>query len=136
MLPQLTKCTAVLVVDEVEPCVDFWVNRFGFQKTGEVPEGDRIGFAMLAKDSVELMYQSRTSVAKDMGKPLEEVRKSETALYIHVNDIDATIARLDGAPVMMPRRDTFYGATEIWVFEPGGNQVGFAMFGAAPAKAD
>lgn len=124
------------MVDEVEPCVDFWVNRLGFTITGQVPEGDRMGFVMLQKDSVEIMYQSRASVARDMGKPLEQVRKSDTALFIHVNDIDATIARLEGAPVMVPRRETFYGSTEIWVFDPAGNQIGFAMFAAAPAAGD
>src|SRR6266852_3502350 len=32
------------------------------------------------------------------------------------------------APVVVPKRTTFYGATEIFVREPGGNLVGFAQF--------
>jgi uncharacterized glyoxalase superfamily protein PhnB len=135
MLPQLKKCTAVLVVDEVEPCADFWVSRFGFEKTAEVPEGGRLGFVILARGGVEIMYQSRASVAKDGGKPLDAVCASHTALYIEVDDIDATIARLEGAEVMIPRRETFYGASEIWVLDPAGNQAGFAMFAGAPTTA-
>ncbi len=50
------KSTAVLFVEEAEPCIAFWVERFGFTKTMDVPEGDKIGFAILAKDEVELMY--------------------------------------------------------------------------------
>ena len=33
-----------------------------------------------------------------------------------------------GAPVLKPRHDTFYGSTELYVREPGGNAVGFAQF--------
>ena len=52
------RITPVLFVPEVEPCVKFWVERMGFQKTAEVPDGDKLAFAMLQKGSVELMYQT------------------------------------------------------------------------------
>ena len=52
------KITPVLFVQDVEPCVKFWVDRFGFEKTAEVPDGDHLAFAMLQKGNVELMYQS------------------------------------------------------------------------------
>jgi len=32
--------TPILLVDAIEPCLDFWM-RLGFQVTIEVPEGDR-----------------------------------------------------------------------------------------------
>ena len=34
------KLTPVLVVDAIEPCLSFWVDRLGFEKTVEVPEGN------------------------------------------------------------------------------------------------
>ena len=37
----VNKITAVLLVEEVEPCVEFW-EKLGFQKTIEVPEGNKI----------------------------------------------------------------------------------------------
>ena len=37
--PMVKKITPVLFVEEVEPCVKFWVERLGFTKTIEVPEG-------------------------------------------------------------------------------------------------
>lgn len=123
MKPTFSKCTSVLVVDEVEPCVDFWVGRFGFEKTAEVPHEGKIGFAMLVKGPVELMYQSLASARAD----LEKIDLSRAALYFDVDDIDATIACLQGVEVVVPRRETFYGATEIWVREPGGSLAGFAQ---------
>ena len=62
-MPQsaIRKLTPVIMVDAIEPCVPF-LERVGFAKTAEVPEGDRLGFVILAKDGVEVMYQTRASV--------------------------------------------------------------------------
>jgi hypothetical protein len=49
------KLTPVLYVDQIEPCVTFWVERLGFQKTVEVPEGDRLCFVILKDREVEIM---------------------------------------------------------------------------------
>ena len=43
------KITPVLFVEEVEPCVKFWMDRLGFEKTVELPEGNKLGFAILQK---------------------------------------------------------------------------------------
>ncbi|NIU33638.1 MAG: VOC family protein, partial [Gemmatimonadetes bacterium] len=40
--------------------------RLGFELTAEVPEGDRLGFVMLTKDGLEVMYQTRHSAEKDV----------------------------------------------------------------------
>lgn len=53
---------------------------------------------------------------------------TDAAVFIDVDDIDATIACLEGVEAVIPKRDTFYGATEYWVREPGGNLAGFAQF--------
>jgi hypothetical protein len=53
---------------------------------------------------------------------------TRSALYLEVDDIEATIARLDGVEIVVPKRETSYGATECWVREPGGSMVGFAQF--------
>ena len=36
----MKRITPVLYVHEIEPCVEFWVNRLGFEKTVEVPDGN------------------------------------------------------------------------------------------------
>jgi hypothetical protein len=45
-----------------------------------------------------------------------------------IEDLDATEQALSGAPVVKARHKTFYGSTEFYVREPGGNVVGFAAF--------
>src|SRR5215472_6409905 len=45
------RITPVLYANELEPCVQFWVERLGFEKTVEVPDGNRLGFVILQKES-------------------------------------------------------------------------------------
>jgi hypothetical protein len=125
----MKKLTPVYVVERIEPCLDFWVGRLGFEKVLEIPEGDALGFIILTRGNVEIMYQSLASVAKDvpslaMGS-LDSV--SPNATYIEVSDIDDVERQLAGWDVVVPRRTTFYGATEIGVREPGGNLIIFAQ---------
>jgi hypothetical protein len=123
----MTKLTPVIVVDEIESCLAFWVDRLGFEKTVEVPEGSRLGFVMLRKDGVEVMYQSRESVEKDVPAVLPERRGHSIALFVEVSDVAAVERALEGLEVIVPRRRTFYGMDEIGVREPGGNAVIFAQ---------
>lgn len=59
------RLTPVLFVEKIEPSLDFWVTRLGFQKTVEVPEGDALGFVALERDGIEVMLQSYASADKD-----------------------------------------------------------------------
>jgi uncharacterized glyoxalase superfamily protein PhnB len=125
---KLNKLSPVLVVDAIEPCLPFWVDRLGFAKIAEVPEGNRLGFVILQKDGVEVMYQSRESVRKDIPL-LANAPGGGTNLYIDVADIGAIERAVKGVEVVVPRRKTFYGADEIGVREPGGNAVIFGQHG-------
>jgi len=125
------KITAILFVEQVDPCVQFWVERFGFEKAAEVPEGGRLAFAMLQKANVELMYQSYASADQDVGAISQAVRKGPTFLYLEVDNLDETIAAVKDAEVVMPKRTTFYGSTEIGIKDPAGHFITFAQFGAS-----
>ncbi len=126
------RITPILFVEEIEPCVKFWVDRFGFQKTAEVPEGNKLAFAMLQKGSIELMYQSYASADKDVTTIAQQVRKGPTFLYVEVDNLDEAISAIQGAEVVMPVRDTFYGSKEIGIKDPSGHYVTFAQFAAQP----
>ena len=119
--------TPVLLVDAIEPCLDFW-QRLGFEVTVQVPHGDALGFVILNNGPVEVMYQTRTSLATDVLAMADF--PSSSLLYIHVTNIDEVIAALSSAPVLIPKRTTFYGAVEYGVREPGGSAVTFSEVGA------
>jgi hypothetical protein len=127
-MPNTTKkLTPVLMVDAIEPCLPLWIDALGWEKTVEVPEGDKLGFVILAKDGVEVMYQTYASVEKDTGKPIQRAVGTSVALFFEVSDIDAIEKQLKGVPIVMPRRRTFYGMDEVGVAEAGGHTVVFAQ---------
>ena len=120
----MNKLTPNLIVDDIERCLPFWIQRLGFEKTVEVPEGDGLGFVILKRDSIEVMLQSRASVAKDVAPISDGPHRS--VLYIEVPDLALIRAALDGWPLVVPERTTFYGAHELIVADPAGNFVFFA----------
>lgn len=128
MSVRLNKLSPVLVVDAIEPCLPFWTDRLGFTKLAEVPEGDALGFVILEKDGIEVMYQSRASVRKDI-PAMANSPAGGTNLYIDVADVSAIEKAVKGLELVVPRRKTFYGADEIGVREPGGNAVIFGQHG-------
>src|SRR5215475_9247579 len=114
------KLTPVLIVDEIEKSLPFWVDRMGFEKTVDVPDGDRLSFVILVSKGAEVMLQTIESVRKDEPKFLPKPG-STTALFIEVDDFEATRKRLEGYPIALAERNTFYGMREIGVFDPAGN---------------
>ncbi len=122
----MKKLTPVIFVDEVEPCLDFWIG-LGFKQTMQVPHEDRLGFAAVASGGVEVMYQSRPSIAADLPALAQgDFARSGNAFFIEVESLDDVLARLGDVEVVVPERNTSYGAREIWVRAPCGTMVGFA----------
>lgn len=125
------KITPVLYVEAIEPCVKFWSDRLGFQKTVEVPDGDRLGFVILQKGNLEIMYQSFASAAKDAPAIAKDIEGGRTFLYMEVDKLDPFINAMKGANVVLPVRTTFYGAKEIGVKDPAGHVIVFAEMNSA-----
>jgi uncharacterized glyoxalase superfamily protein PhnB len=121
----MKKLTPLLVVDAIEPSLRFWTDRLGFTKDVEVPGPDgRPGFALLTHGPLELMLQSRASVAADV--PALAGGPHRATLYLEVESLAPIRAAVAGLPVTVAERTTFYGARELGVREPGGHFVTFA----------
>jgi uncharacterized glyoxalase superfamily protein PhnB len=129
----LERLSPVLIVDAVEPCIQFWTDRLGFTIENKVPGPDgKLVFASVKSGDVEIMYQTRASVLADTpAADAADLHGHSTALFITVNDLDNVEKAIAGAPVVKPRHKTFYGSLELYVREPGGNTVGFAQFARA-----
>ncbi|MGH8172961.1 MAG: VOC family protein [Rhodanobacteraceae bacterium] len=126
----LIKSTPVLLVEAIEPSLPFWQERLGFDRPVELPdEGQaRLGFAILTNGVVEVMYQTITSLEMDVPQQAATYRGDKTHLFIEVEDLDSIAASLEGFEIVLPRRQTPYGSTEIGYREPGGHYVTFAHF--------
>jgi uncharacterized glyoxalase superfamily protein PhnB len=124
----IQKASPLLRVERVEPSLAFWVDRLGFQKVTEVMEGDSLGFVILSKGHVEIMIQSRASLAKDLPS-LSVGAMTPSVVYVGVTDLQEIASKLSASDIIVPKRSTYYGMEEIWAREPGGHVIGFAAPG-------
>ncbi|MCI0403956.1 MAG: hypothetical protein L0212_10600 [Acidobacteria bacterium] len=122
--------TPVLFVDRIEPSRDF-CQGLGFTVEREVREGEELAFVILRREDVQLMYQTYSSLRQDL--PALAGQPYRSALFVVVADLEEVASRLPASAIVVPRRTTPYGATEIIVREPGGHYFIFAFF-AARAK--
>lgn len=120
----MNQLTTNLIVDEIESCLPFWCERLGFDKTVQVPETGKPGFVILKRGPLQIMLQSRASLATDLPAIAEGPYRS--VLYIEVDDLAPIRKALDGWPKVVDERKTFYGAREMVVADPAGNHVFFA----------
>jgi uncharacterized glyoxalase superfamily protein PhnB len=126
------RITPVLLVNEIEPLVPFWVERLGFTKTIEVPDGGKLGFVAFQRGPAEVMYQTYASVEKDAPPAMAaQARKGPTYLYMEVDNLDAVLAGMKDVKKVMPERTAFYGMKEFAVQDPGGHFITFAQQAAA-----
>jgi hypothetical protein len=126
----LIKSTPVLLVDRIEPSLPFWQERLGFDRPLEIADeaNECLGFVILTNGVVEVMYQTVAALQKDMPQQAAIYRGDKTHLFIEVEDLDGVAESLQGFEIALPRRETFYGSTEIGYREPGGHFVTFAQF--------
>jgi len=127
----IKKATPVLIVDRIEPLLPLW-DALGFARAAEVPAGDALGFVILVRDGVELMYQTFDSIRGDEPKALEgSPAIGASAVYIEVEDLDAIAAQIpSGTDVIVARRQTFYGSNETIFRDAAGTLITFAQFAA------
>jgi hypothetical protein len=126
----IKKATPVLIVDRIEPLLPLW-DALGFARAAEVPNGKVLGFVILVRDGVEVMYQTFDSVRGDEAKVLEGSRAiGASAVFIEVDDLEDISGRIPaGTEILVARRQTFYGSTETVIRDAAGNVVTFAQFG-------
>jgi uncharacterized glyoxalase superfamily protein PhnB len=128
----INKSTPILHVKSVEPCLEFWTERFGFKPAIQVPEGNHIGFVALENGAVELMYQTYSGMRSDPNNPLAKaVEQGPSFIFMEVPDVNTVIKLLAGAEVVQPLHETSYGAKEVVAKEPGGH---FVIFSQLPTQ--
>lgn len=123
----IKKMTPVLVVEAIEPNLPLWIDQLGFEKTVEVPHGDRLGFVILVKGATELMLQTTASLADDDANLAKNMKAGDVFLYAHISSLDEAKSATAALDTVVPDRETFYGAKEIFVKTGDGHVLGLAQ---------
>ena len=131
------KSTPVLIVERIEPVLSFW-KKLGITPGVQVPDESakdgRLAFAILAAEGIEVMYQTVVSITGDTvasasDKTAFRMEPQQATLYIEVADLAQVQSQLEGERLVMPKRKTFYGASEQGYADPAGNIVIFSEHG-------
>jgi hypothetical protein len=128
---KVERITSLLVVAAIEPLLPLWRDALGYQVVAEVPENPAsasttqpIGFVILVHDGQQVMIQTQASLVNDI--PAVAAEKVTSLLYIDVEDLDAHIAAMKDAKLLVGPRTTFYGAREAFFLTSSGHVVAFA----------
>ncbi|MAW59320.1 MAG: hypothetical protein CMJ94_00645 [Planctomycetes bacterium] len=138
----MKRLTPVLMVSDLPASLAFWHEQLGFELKGTVPVDPQgppdgpLGFAMLQYGAVEMMLQSLDSVRLDVPDLIgDDVPAMDgIGLFVEVDGpLDPWLSKIEGCEVLVPRRQTFYGADEIGVRTPDGATLMLASFGEGEA---
>jgi lactoylglutathione lyase len=133
----LSKVTTNLVVSSVNDSLDFYERILGFGLVMAVPVGSRkivttcagdtpLSFAIIKRDDVELMLQSRRSLLQEL-PALKQQLGGAVTLYVRVSDVRELYESIcHKVAVLKDLHTTFYGAEEFYVLDRSGYVLTFA----------
>jgi uncharacterized glyoxalase superfamily protein PhnB len=124
---KILRLTPVLFVDRIEPILQFWTQQLGFTQQTQVPHGEVLGFVILERDGVEIMFQTLDSARADLADVAKRFKLNTVLQFIEVDSLDDVLQTLSGYDLLTPVRTTFYGMREAVVADPAGFILVFAQ---------
>jgi uncharacterized glyoxalase superfamily protein PhnB len=125
--PVLKKLTPNLMVEDIDATLPFYTDVLGFTVVTTVPEQSPLAWAMLQRDDVIVMLQSRESLAAEIPSLRKEPINRSMTFYTEVTDVEGLLASVrDRAEIVQDLHTTFYGAKEFSIRDPNGYIFAFA----------
>jgi uncharacterized glyoxalase superfamily protein PhnB len=127
----LKKLTPNFMVEDLSRTVIFYQNVLGFELLMALPSNDNpVDFAIMKRDSVEIMFQSRASLSENVPALSGAVIGASQTLYIEVSSIDQLYSQVQGkADIVVDIHTTFYGTREFYFRDLNGYILSFSEAG-------
>ncbi len=111
----LQKLTPNLMVEDVKTTVDFYRDVLGFSLLVAVPpDSEQPDWAMMQRDGVPIMFQSRRSLAEELPDLTGVPIGGSLTFYIEVEGVKALYQALkDRVKIMQELHRTFYDTEEF-----------------------
>jgi len=110
----MNSITPNLMVENVNKTIQYYKDTLGFELIMSVPRDGGFQWALMGCHDVEIMFQSRTSISREI-ELLEgsDIGASQT-LYISVTGIEELYNRVkEKVEILKELHTTFYGMTEF-----------------------
>jgi len=133
------KLTTNMMVDDVNRTVDFYSDVLGFefvmgvredsQETVTAKQNDQIlGFAMVKCNNVEMMFQTKKSLAREIPEFSGMKIGGSVTFYVQVENVDGLYEELkDKVTIIKDLQTTFYGMREFYIRDCNGYVLTFAQ---------
>jgi uncharacterized glyoxalase superfamily protein PhnB len=141
----LSKITTNLVVPDVNSALDFYERILRFSLVMAVPAGSQeivtaragdasLAFAIIQRDDVELMLQSRDSLLHELPTLKQQSGAGSITLYIRVTDPRAIYEAIRRkVTILKDLHTTFYCTEEFYLLDSNGYVLTFAGSPKEPA---
>lgn len=124
MLKQLTPN---LMVEDVAQTLAFYQNILGFDVVMTLPEAAPFDFAIVRRDDVEVMFQSRQSLSENVPALTGSPIGASQTLYIEVSGLAELYQQLrDKVEIVVDLHTTFYGTQEVYFRDVNGYILSFS----------
>jgi uncharacterized glyoxalase superfamily protein PhnB len=121
------------MVEDVQRTLAFYQQTLGFEVVTTVPDAAPFDFAIVRRDGVELMFQSRPSLSDDVPALTGSPIGASQTFYIEVTGIDALYAQLQGkVEIVVELHSTFYGTREFYFRDVNGYVLSFSEAAETP----
>jgi uncharacterized glyoxalase superfamily protein PhnB len=123
----LKKLTPNLMVEDVERTLTFYRDVLGFQVVTTLPEAAPFDFAIVQRNGVELMFQSRQSLSENVPALAGSLIGASQTFYIEVSDLRDLYERIrDQVEIVVDLHTTFYGTQEVYFRDINGYIISFS----------
>jgi len=125
---KLNSLTPNLMVNDVEETVEYYTDVLGFTLLMTVPETGKLDWAMVKRNDVVLMFQTKKSLTSDLPRMAGEKPGGGTTFYIKVDRITEIHEELfnNEVEIISELESTFYNTIEFSVVDVNGYVLTFA----------
>lgn len=124
----LNSLTPNLMVNDVEETIEYYLDVLGFTLLMTVPETGKLDWAMVKRNDVVLMFQTKKSLSSELPRMAGEKPGGGLTLYIKVDRITEIHEELfnNEAEIISELESTFYDTIEFSVADLNGYILTFS----------
>jgi lactoylglutathione lyase len=123
----LKKLTPNLMVEDIAQTLTFYKDVLGFGVVMTLPETAPFDFAIVSRDGVELMFQSRQSLSENVPALTGSPIAASQTFYIEVSGINDLYEQIrDKVEIVVDLHKTFYGTQEVYFRDINGYILSFS----------